>query len=374
MIKKCQFARDSVSLRMRTERRCTWGKGTSAYKKTEKISYLFFASFENLRFVAASLHKKAMQNFSQLKLCHLVITSHKEVLFRSAEDVGAFLNCLALAAYSTRTRIIVDAEMSTHSHIGILSSQPTEFDRSVRIRYSKYFNRKYNRGGRFGDIGCFTAYLSGAAHICTAISYILRNPVHHGISATPFGYPHSSANCIFAKDLGRMPQKGMIGSRREISSFLPRYSEFPDGYVMSPEGVFARESFEEIQLVESLYVTPRSFLYNMNRLSGEEWRRDQERDGTGIEPVTLQSMEVRYSESEVSRMLKAERGHSFMNMGADDFTLCGVVDNDIIRRFGKDSVYELSLLQKRKATEILCHELKASATQASRILAMDYNG
>ena len=314
-----------------------------------------------------------MQNFGQLKLCHLVITSHKEVLFRSAADVGVFLNCLALAAYSTGTRILVDAEMSTHSHIGLLSTQPTEFDRSVRIRYSKYFNRKYNRGGRFGDIGCFTAYLNGAAHICTAISYILRNPVHHGISATPFGYPHSSANCIFAKDLGRTPQKEAITSRREISSFLPRYSEFPDDYVMSLEGVFARESFEEIQLVESLYVTPRSFLYNMNRLSGEEWMKDQERDGTGIEPVTLQNMEVGYSESEMSRMLKAEKGHSFMNMGADDLTLCNVVDNHIIRRFGKESVYDLSLSQKRKAAETLCHELKASPTQASRILVMEYN-
>ena len=342
--------------------------------KNRKISYLFFVSFENLRFVTASLQKKAMQNFGQLKLCHLVITSHKEVLFRSAADVGAFLNCLALAAYSTGTRILVDAEMSTHSHIGLLSSRPTEFDRSVRIRYSKYFNRRYKRSGRFGDIGCFTAYLNGAAHICTAISYILRNPVHHGISATPFGYPHSSANCIFAKDLGRMPQNGAITSRREISSFLPSYNEFPDGYAMSPEGVFVRESFEEIQLVESLYVTPRSFLYNMNRFSGEEWRKDQERDGTGIEPVTLQNMEVGYSESEMSRMLKAEKGHSFMNMGADDFTLCSVVDNDIIRRFGKVSVYDLSLSQRRKAAETLCHELKASPTQASRILALEYNG
>ena len=324
-------------------------------------------------FVPHICTKKAMQNFGQLKLCHLVITSHKEVLFRNAGDVGVFLNCLALAAYSTGTRILVDAEMSTHCHIGMISSQPTEFDRSLRIRYSRYFNKKYNRNGRFGDIGCYTAYMNGAAHICTAISYILRNGVHHGICGTPFGYPYSSANCIFAKELGRTPQSGMITSRSEISSFLPRYSNFPDWYAMTPDGVFIRKSFEEIQLVESLYVTPRSFLYNMNRLSGEEWRKDQERDGAGTEPVTLQSMEIGYSESEMSRMLKAERGHSFMNMGADDFTLCSVVDNDIVRRFGKLSVYDLSPSQKQKAAEMLCREMRASPSQASRVLAMEYN-
>lgn len=313
-----------------------------------------------------------MPNFNQLKLCHLVITSHKEMLFRNADDVGVFLNCLALAAYSTDTRVLVDAEMSTHSHTGILSSKPIEFDRSTRIRYSRYFNKKYNRNGRFGDIGCYTSFMNGAAHICTAISYILRNSVHHGVSSTPFGYPFSTANSIFAKELGRSAPERMITSRSEISSFLPRYSEFPDGYAMTPGGVFARESFEEIQLVESFYVSPRSFLFNMNRLSGEEWSKDQEKDGTGSEPVTLKSMETGCPESELSRMLQAERGHAFMNMGVDDFTLCGIVDNDIIKRFHKTSVYELSIEQKQKIANILCHDLKASPVQASRILAMEY--
>lgn len=316
--------------------------------------------------------KLTMVNFNQLTLCHLIITSHEEVLFRNATDVGVFLNCLALAAYSTESRILVDAEMSTHSHIGLLSPRPTEFCRSARIRYSRYFNAKYKRNGRFGDIGCYVAHLKGAAHICTAISYILRNGLHHGASSTPFGYPYSSVNCLFARELGRGQASGLITSRKEISSLLPRYDIFPDNYVMNSDGVFLRESFEEIQLVESLYVTPRSFLYNMNRLSGEEWKRDQERDGAEGEPVTLMNMETGYTETEMSRMLKAERGHSFMNMGTDDFTLCGIVDNELLRRFRKSSVYELSPRQKQMVAETLQYDLKASQKQISRILALEY--
>lgn len=289
-----------------------------------------------------------MPNFNQLKLCHLVITSHKEMLFRNADDVGVFLNCLALAAYSTDTRVLVDAEMSTHSHTGILSSKPIEYDRSTRIRYSRYFNKKYNRNGRFGDIGCYISFMNGAAHICTAISYILRNGVHHGVSSTPFGYPFSTAKSIFAKELGRSAPERLITSRNEIPSFLPRYSKFPDGYAMTPGGVFARESFEEIQLVESFYVSPRSFLFYMNRLSGEEWSKDQEKDGTGSEPVTLKSMETGCPESELSRMLQAERGHAFMNMGVDDFTLCGIVDNDIIKSSTKHPFTNFPLNKNKK--------------------------
>ena len=313
------------------------------------------------------------QNFNQLTLCHLIITSHKEVLFRSSDDVGVFLNSIALAAYSTETRVLVDAEMSTHSHIGIFSPKPTEFCRSLRIRYSRYFNRKYRREGRFGDIGCYVTCLSGVAHICTAVSYILRNGLHHGVSSTPFGYPYCSANSLFVKDFGRSVSGKCITSRAEIESFLPRFSKFPDGYVMDSKGVFLRESFEEVQLVESLYVTPRSFLYNMNRLSGEEWCRDQERDGNGKPPVTLQNMEVGWSPDELSRMLKAERGHSFISKPIDDFSLCELVDNELVRYYGKFSVYELSRSQRKKIADTLCNEMKVPVAQASRVLALEYD-
>lgn len=313
-----------------------------------------------------------MANFNQLTICHLIITSHKEVLFREAKDVGTFLNCIALAAYSTETRILADAEMSTHCHLGIISPRPNEFCRSVRIRYSRYFNKKYKRDGRFGETGCYVTFLDGAAHICTAISYILRNGLHHGISPTPFGYPYCSVNYLFTKDLGRDSFKQSITDRNEIASCLPKCSEFPDGYAMDSSGVFLRESFEEIKLVESLYVSARSFLYNMNRLSGEEWCRDQERDGNSKRPVTLQNMEIGWTESEMSRMLKAERGHSFINKSMDDFSLCKLVDNDLVTHFRKSSVYELSKRQRQKIADTLCRDLKVPAAQASRVLAMEY--
>ena len=314
-----------------------------------------------------------MTNINKLSFCHLIFTSHKEVLFRNSYDVGIFLNCIALAAYATQTRILADAEMSTHCHIGILSPKPTDFCRSTRIRYSKYFNHKYNRKNRFGDVGCYMSLMNGPAHICTAISYILRNGLHHGISSTAFGYPYCSVNTLFSNDLRRTNQFNIISARNEISSFLPRNSRFPDYYIMSDNGVFLRESFEEVQLVESFYVSPRAFLYNMNRLSSEEWIREQEKDGNECTPVTLQSMELVRSESEISAMLRAERGHAFINKTDNDFNLCETVDNNLLRKFHKSSVYDLSIEQKRRIANILQYDLKATQSQISRILALEYN-
>ena len=76
---------------------------------------------------------------------HICFTSHNEVMFRDPEDHGMFLNLMALRAFSMDTEVLVDAQMSTHVHLGIFSGNPQLFAASLRMSYSKYFNRKYDR-------------------------------------------------------------------------------------------------------------------------------------------------------------------------------------------------------------------------------------
>jgi hypothetical protein len=44
---------------------------------------------------------------------------------------------------------------------------------------------------------------------------------------------------------------------------------------MNEDGMFLRESFMEIPQLELLFVTPRGFLYQMNRISDEIWQKEQ---------------------------------------------------------------------------------------------------
>ena len=72
-------------------------------------------------------------------------------MFRDAEDHGMFLNILALRGFSTETEVECEAEMSTHVHINTLTAQPGRFAGQVRMSYTKWFNAKYGREGRFGE-------------------------------------------------------------------------------------------------------------------------------------------------------------------------------------------------------------------------------
>ena len=144
------------------------------------------------------------------------------------------------------------------------------------LLYTRYFNNKYRRQGRLGEKTPFVLELEGLHHILAAICYILRNPLHHGLSLTPFGYAHSSANTYFSKELGKFNHEELL-SEKHSRRYLPRLNDYPSGYKMTRSGVYLRDTVIDTAEVENMFVTPRSFLYYMNRISGEEWRKEQEK-------------------------------------------------------------------------------------------------
>ena len=91
-------------------------------------------------------------------MIHCCFTSLQEVMFRCPQDVGFFLNLLALTSWKYGVDIFADTEMSNHVHLLLFSSDKTEnrlsvgpysktvtkpgFDRDGSILYSiQLFNR-----------------------------------------------------------------------------------------------------------------------------------------------------------------------------------------------------------------------------------------
>ena len=74
---------------------------------------------------------------------------------------------------------------------------------AMRQSYSKYFNRRYQRSGRLGEKHHFQLEIAGLHHHLAAMTYVLRNALHHGLVPIPYAYPHCTVNAIFRKEMGK---------------------------------------------------------------------------------------------------------------------------------------------------------------------------
>lgn len=308
-------------------------------------------------------------------LKHLCYTSHGEVMFRNVDDMNYAFNSLCSALYKTDSICLAEAFISTHHHGCYLTSLPRELMHIHRTSYTKYFNNKYGRTGSLGEKGFFMQEIDGLRHQVSAITYVLKNPVHHGISATPFAYPYCSANAFFRKDLGKDFSPRLLTSE-QIRMSLPRRAEFDPSWKMGTEGVFLRESVLETAMVESLYSTPQAFNYMLSRKSGEDWVKEQDMDSVSCPPVTLENIESPLftgglgKEDSLFHMLQNERSR-FNRSVMTDLRLCGIVDMELVSGKAPRTVYQLSNEEKICLANELHRRFHCGKEQIRRCLAMN---
>ena len=308
-------------------------------------------------------------------LKHRCYTSHGEVMFRNVDDMNYAFNSLCSALYKTDSICLAEAFISTHHHGCYLTSLPRELMHIHRTSYTKYFNNKYGRAGSLGEKGFFMQEIDGLRHQVSAITYVLKNPVHHGISATPFAYPYCSANAFFRKDLGKDFSPRLLTSE-QIRMSLPRRAEFDPSWKMGTEGVFLRESVLETAMVESLYSTPQAFNYMLSRKSGEDWVKEQDMDSVSCPPVTLENIESPLftgglgKEDSLFHMLQNERSR-FNRSVMTDLRLCGIVDMELASGKAPRTVYQLSNEEKICLANEIHRRFHCGKEQIRRCLAMN---
>lgn len=310
-----------------------------------------------------------------LKTYHLCFTSHKEVMFRNAEDMNRSFNCLCSALYKTDSRCLAENDLPSHHHGCYETECPNELIRIKRHSYTNYFNEKYGRKGPLGDPGYFSSEIDGLQHKLTAISYTVKNTVHHGITSTPFEWPYCSANAYFRKELGKLYVPEILLTPAQIEKALPRRAAFNPTWKMGVEGVFLRESVIETSVVENLYATPKAFNYLVTRQSGDDWSKEQEADGNGLPPITLESFEELVLQRSISReqtiaeMLRNEKARH-APLGFNDLQLCEMIDEQYVPRYQTKSVYQLSESQKNRIANELFRRFHLGVAQIRRCLAL----
>lgn len=307
------------------------------------------------------------------KTYHLCFTSHQEVMYRNAEDMNRSFNALCSALYKTGSRCLVECDLPNHHHGCYETECPAELVQIKRQAYGHYFNEKYDRKGPLGDSGYFLLELKGIRHLLAALSYNIKNAVHHGITSTPFEWPYCSANALFRKELGKLYVPDVLLTPEQIERALPRRAAFDTRWKMGVEGVFLRESVIETSLVENLFATPQAFNYLVTRKSGEDWYKEQAADNNGLPPITLESFEVRmlqYSSDRgrsIADMLRNEQArHATARM--NDLQVCELIDKKYVTKYRSYSVYHLTESQKNTIANELYHQYRLSPAQIRRCL------
>ena len=287
-------------------------------------------------------------------------------MFRSDEDYIRGFNCYAVAVARTGSVALVDSFMSNHFHGCALTDDIRDLCYHYRTAYSRYFNRKYSRRGPLGETVPFVIDIVGVYHRLAALSYVLRNPLHHGVAPTPFAYPHNSANAIFRTELGKSPVTELL-PKSKFYHTVPDKAELPQGYKMDRSGLILRESVIDVQQVEYIYGSPRNYLFYMNRISGEEWEKEQLKDGASA--LTIDKIETGVRMSDVQSMLKNEFGRGDYR-AMTDIRLCNLIDNEILPQYGAGSVYLLDEKTKREIANDLWSEYRLPREMIVRCLAM----
>jgi len=300
------------------------------------------------------------------KTYHFCLSAGDEVMFRDQEDYNRGFNCFALALYKTGSTGIVEAFMATHCHLMAETEDPVGLMYHTRMPYSKMFNNKYHRRGKLGEKHHFQIEISGFYHKIAAGCYILRNPVHHGISPIPYAYPHSSANSIFRREMGKMTDEKLL-PQKSFYRFIGKRAEYPDSYKMNEAGLFVRESVLDIPQVENMFGTPRAFDFYMGRKSSEEWTKEQQRDTNGFPPITLSDIEDGVQLNTVAQMMAFENGKADYRK-ISDIDLCHMIDHEILPHYNKESVYLLSGSEKRQIAEKLYRNMHVGEAQIRRCL------
>ena len=293
------------------------------------------------------------------KTIHLCLASHDEVLFRSEEDFIRGFNSFAIACRMTEARALADGLMSDHVHFVVATDNVNELGEQYRYEYTRYFNSKYHRQGRFADREIFTTEINGVRHLQTAVSYVNRQALHHGICSTPFGYKHCSANVIYAKELGKCEPVDLLPVR-SYYHFVPRQKvELIKDYRMSSNGLILREDVIDTNYVEELYLTARNYLFNMNRITNDDWKSEQVNDSEAGPAITIDSIERQYTAEEVKAMLVNENGRVNKNW-MTDIELCSLIDKAYLPRLypSRESIYQLCESERMNLGNRLVSDLR----------------
>ena len=127
---------------------------------------------------------------------------NKSYIFERTEDIKYYIKCMFKLKNDYSLKIIAYCIMNNHAHLLIkteLIEELSKYMQRLNIKYSHFFNKKYNRVGyvfrdRYKSEGIYDE-----EHLYNCIRYIYDNPVKAGICKHASEYPYSNYKIINRK-------------------------------------------------------------------------------------------------------------------------------------------------------------------------------
>ena len=127
------------------------------------------------------------RKFSESGYLHVIQRGiGKQLLFETPADYKYYLEILEKASLETGVTVCVYCLMENHTHLLLYDKKEKtpEFMQKIGIRYSYYFNKKYERTGHLFQDRYHSESVENDAQLMVVTRYILNNPKKAGICPT----------------------------------------------------------------------------------------------------------------------------------------------------------------------------------------------
>lgn len=266
------------------------------------------------------------------------------VIFRDNDDYIAAMNHVAITSIEQKITLLAFCLMSNHLHFIVWSDymMAKKFIISVKRRYSLRHWHKYKEPGIFAGSRqpiCIKE-ITDMDYLKSAIAYVLRNPFN-SFGELIWNYPWSSLNAYFNGSFTGMVETQLKGnSRRKNAKILHSTYKVTDIPIsINHAGFIPQKEYINYKKVESLFVTPKSMSYFLNK------DRDKEME------IELTSLSKKIT--------------------TNDNAILKVLPDILMENFGVDSIDSIDLKQQYTLIGILHKRFNSSAKQIGRILRLD---
>lgn len=264
------------------------------------------------------------------------------LIFECDEERRIAMNWIGILSKEFRIEILAFALMSNHFHFIVKGEllDGLAFFKQLKKRLSTYFSRK----GRIGVLDSVTVDsetppISSLKQFRNEIAYVIRNPYVARTDVNPFAWPWCSGYLYFNPFLQQLVSRSVLDLTFREKREITRSADLAlDSSLRVREGMIVPESYVNYRLVERLFPNVRQFTW---------W--------------VLKNVEAQVETS--ARM--GERP----NLNDDELFITA---QQLSRsEFGRDSVKELTLQQRKELGILLKNKWGASNGQIARIAQLD---
>ena len=127
------------------------------------------------------------REYSESQIYHVILRGiDKQIIFYDDKDRYVFLNQILITLEKYKYEIYAYCLMSNHIHLVLRIKDEflSKAIQSLEIRYSKYFNEKYERSGHFFENRFKSKVVNDEKYFLDVCRYVHRNPEKAKISST----------------------------------------------------------------------------------------------------------------------------------------------------------------------------------------------